>query len=139
LKYIFLTNQFYIDYQHCTEIEQKVERPYVQVYININGVDFAVPFRSEINHPHVLWTDKENKCGLDFSKAVVIEHRDYIDTTLKPYIRPNEHAALIGKEFIVISGLLKYIERYKKAKTKSDKRSKQLLQYSTLQYFEKYL
>ena len=38
----------------------------------INNVLFAIPLRSHINHPFVLWTDKENHCGLDFSKAVKI-------------------------------------------------------------------
>ena len=75
MKYIFLTEQFYNDYAHCAEIEKKRERPYVQVYINLNGVDFAVPMRSNITHKYVFWTDKANKCGLDFSKAVVITNK----------------------------------------------------------------
>ena len=53
-------------------MEQKDNRPYIQVYVEIDGVQFAIPLRSEIHHPHVLWTDKANHCGVDFSKAVVI-------------------------------------------------------------------
>ena len=140
MKYIFLTEQFYIDYAHCAEIEKKRERPYVQVYVNLHGVDFAIPMRSNITHKHVFWTDRVNKCGLDFSKAVVIVNESYIDTTNVPYIRPSEYAALLGKEYLVAQKLVKYIEKYKIAKTKltaDDKR--RLVQYSTLQYFEQYI
>lgn len=72
MKFMFLTQQFYDDHKACPEIAQKPMRPYTQVCTKINGVQFAVPLRSGINHKHVLWTDKPKKCGLDFSKAVVI-------------------------------------------------------------------
>ena len=79
MKYIFLTNDFYRAYRHCPEIEQKQQRPYIQVQIVIDGVIFAIPLRSNINHPHVHWTDKPNRCGVDFSKAIVVEDKKYID------------------------------------------------------------
>ena len=140
LKYIFLTQQFYNDYSHCGEIERKKERPFAQVYIKANGIDFAIPLRSNINHKdYVYWTDKANKCGLDFTKAVVIEDEKYIDTTLKPYIRENEFKALLGKERDIERELLKLITDYSNAKTNPNTRLKKLLlKYSTLQYFEKY-
>ena len=140
MNYIFLTDQFYIDYSHCAEIEQKKERPHVQVYVNINEIDFAIPLRSNINHSHVFWTDKQNRCGVDFSKAVIIEDIKYIDKTGKPYIRPNEFKALQGRERDVELGLLNYIEKYKDAKTNQNRRrNAYLIQYSTMQYFEKYI
>ena len=140
IKFIFLTQEFFDDYAHCTEIEQKKERPYVLVHLCVNGVDFAIPFRSNLKHKYVYWTDKENLCGLDFSKAVVIEDAKYIDAKAKPYVRPNERRALFGKEHDIERGLLDYIGEYKKAKLKPDKhRGERLLKYSTLQYFEKYI
>ena len=140
MRYIFLTQDFFDDYAHCTEIEQKKERPYALVHICIKGVDFAIPFRSNVKHKHVYWTDKDNLCGLDFSKSVVIEDKKYIDVEAKPFIRANERRNLFGKEYEVKNGLLDYIYEYKKAKKKQNKHSKKrLLQYSTLQYFEKYL
>ena len=36
------------------------------------------------------------------------------------YIRPNEHKALLGREYLVVQGLKKYIRNYKIAKTKLD-------------------
>ena len=60
MKYIFLTKQFYIDHANYKEIEMKRERPYVQVYVHFNGIDFAIPMRSNITHRYAFWTDKSN-------------------------------------------------------------------------------
>ena len=109
--------------------------PYVQLLISVNAMDFAIPFRSNITHPYVYWTDKENRCGLDFSKSVVIEKATYIDTEKKPYIRPLERKALFGKEWEVKSGLITYIEKYKSAKLSPNKHSKILLCRVLIFYF----
>ncbi|MEG1868896.1 MAG: hypothetical protein RR219_08180, partial [Clostridiales bacterium] len=106
----------------------------------IKGVTFAIPLRSNIGHAHVLWTDRANKCGLDFSKAVVIEDMSYIDASRSPHIRPHEHKELMGKEFIVKNKMKQYIKEYKKAKTHQEvDHNYYLCRFSTLQYFEKYL
>lgn len=141
LQFCFLSEKFYLDYKDCPEIEQKQKRPYIQVQVLIDGVLFGIPLRSNIKHQHVLWTDKQNRCGVDFSKTVVIADPDnYINKTENPYIRPHEFNALRGKEFIIQQRLKKYISDYKKAKEKPDlERNKTLLQYSTLQYFEEYI
>ena len=139
MKYIFLTQQFFDDYAGCIEIEQKADRPYVLLLVSMDGVDFAIPFRSNIKHSHVFWTDKTRKCGLDYSKAVVIENHKYIDAERKPHIRECEHRALLGKEHEVRRGLSNYIAKYKSAKANPNKHSKvTLCIYSALQYFEKY-
>ena len=54
--------------------------------------------------------------------------------------RQNEFNALKGKEHIVQMKLVQYIRTYKKAKERMDvSRNKIICQYSTLQYFEKYI
>lgn len=140
-EFTFLSDKFYQDFAGCSEIEQKKNRPYIQVEVVIDGVLFGVPLRSNIRHPHVLWTDKKNLCGIDFSKAVVISDRkNYIDMSTKPYIRPSEFRALKGKEFVIEQRLKKYIKKYDKAKKRPDlERNRKLLKYSTLQYFEDYV
>lgn len=138
--FIFLSQSFYDNYRNCPEIEQKTDRPYIRVCVNVNGVLFAVPLRSNINHPHVLWTDKENRCGVDFSKAVVLSKKTYMDASRQPHIRQNEFDALRGKEHVIRQRLTQYIRTYKKAKQRLDvPRNKMLCSYSTLQYFEQYL
>lgn len=121
-------------------MEQKEKRPYTQVYTDIGGYIFAIPLRSNIRHPHVLWTDKKNHCGVDFSKAVIILREEYIDTTASPFIRPNEFDSLRGKEYIIKQRMIKYIRKYKEAKLDTkNQRNKNLCAFSTLQYFEEYI
>lgn len=138
-RFIFLSENFYHDYPESLypEIEQKRLRPYIQVVTTIGDYQFAIPLRSNIKHPHVLWTDKANKCGLDFSKAVVIYKSIYIDTERTPHIRQNEFDALRGKDYRIKQKMIAYINKYKAAKTKSgDSVSAELVRKSTLQYFE---
>ena len=142
IQLVYLSSAFYQDFSapQYSEIEQKQNRPYVQVCVTINGVVWAIPLRSNINHEHVLWTDQTNKCGLDFSKAVVIEKQEYLDGTNTPWIRENEFQELKGKEFVISTKMEKYIDKYKKAKRDLRiPRNARLCQYSTLQYFEPYL
>lgn len=138
--FIFLSDEFYRDYKECPEIEQKKTRPYVQAIVKVDGVVFAVPLRSHIRHKHVLWTNKSEGCGLDFSKAVVLSKRSYVDFIHKPHIRQDEFDALRGKEYLIKQKLLQYINVYKKAKQRIDvPRNRILCEYSTLQYFEEFI
>ena len=139
--FLFLTPAFYQDYSDCPEIVTKQNRPYVQVCVRINDLLFVVPMRSNIRHEYVLWTNKENGCGLDFSKAVVIlDEERYIDSVHKPQIRQNEFNALKGKDQIVYKKMMQFINQYKKAKENQHiKQKEQLCRFSTLQYFEEYL
>ena len=141
MQFTFLANDFYNDYSHCTEMEQKPSRPYIMVLATVDNIDFAIPLRSNINHPNVIWTDKANNCGLDLSKAVVINDKGkYIDSTKNPIIRQNEFNALKGKEQFIQQRMENYINAYKKALTKQNLPDKALLcKYSTLQYFHKEL
>lgn len=142
MKFAFLTDAFYEDYpsEMYPEIEQKRNRPYIVIYVKIGETEFAIPMRSHIRHPHAYLTDKENGCGVDYTKAVVIlDEERYLDTSRKPYIRPNEFDALRGKEYRIQCGMQKYIEKYKKAKSSEKEIDQLLVRCSTLQYFEQYL
>lgn len=141
-RFVFLSENFYQRYPSAQypEIEQKHTRPYIQICVEINGTKFAIPLRSDIHHPHVFWTDKQNHCGVDFSKAVVITDDKYIDKMREPHLRQNEFDALRGKDFKIKQKMQKYIDKYKQAKMNQDKPiNRVLLKYSTLQYFEEFL
>ena len=141
-RFIFLSDDFYQAYPSAQypEMEQKKTRPYIQVIVEINEVKFAIPLRSDIHHPHVFWTDKENHCGVDYSKAVVISDDIFVDREREPHLRQNEFDALRGKDFKIKQKMEKYIKRYKQAKENpQDPINGTLLKYSTLQYFEEYL
>ena len=141
-RFIFLSNEFYNAYpaSEYPEMEQKLNRPYIQVYVEIDGIQFAIPLRSDIHHPHVLWTDKTNHCGVNFSKAVVIKQENYIDMNKVPHLRQNEFDALRGKDYRIKIKMQNYIKKYKKAKQDlSNPINQNLVKYSTLQYFEEEL
>ena len=139
MKYIYLNASFYNKYPQnlYPEIEQKRNRPYAQVVISINSQLWAIPLRSNIVHNHVLWSDKQNKCGIDLSKAVPIIASDIGNVAT---IRQDEFNHLKGKEYILKIKFERYIVKYKRAKNDLSKRHNQfLVSYSTLQYFEQYL
>lgn len=141
LKTVFLTNEFYKAHEQHSEIEQKETRPYIRIQIMIDGVLWGIPLRSHIKHEYVIWTDKENGCGIDFTKAVVIDKPDQYISDTKPHIRPEEFKVLKKiDEYRVTQKMQQYIREYKKAKQNPKiPRNKQLLNFSTLQYFEEYL
>ncbi len=139
-RFIFLSALFYAKYpaSRFPELMQKRERPYVQVYTVVDGVQFAITLRSDIHHPHVLWTDKANRCGLDFSKAVVVSGEEDIDQEREPRIRQHEFDALRGKDYRIKKKMSQYLADYKQARANLENpRSAQLVKYSSLQYFEK--
>lgn len=141
LKFVFLTDAFYNDHPGCDEIEQKGTRPYIRINVEVGGVLWGIPLRSHINHKHVLWTDKENRCGVDFSKAVAIDKPAKYISGVTPRIRDNEYKVLkTFNEYQVVTQMQKYIKEYKKAKQHPEiKRNRDLVEYSTLQYFEQYI
>ena len=141
LKTVFLTDVFYRRYQNCPEIEQKFTRPYIRVEVVLDGILWAIPLRSSIKHKYAIWTDKDNGCGIDLTKAVVVEHPAEYISDIQPRIRENEFRVIkqLDNHFVA-SKLKKYILDYKKAKTHPEiKRNENLLRCSTLQYFEDYI
>lgn len=137
-----LSEKFYNDYpsDQYPEMMLKENRPYTQVITEVNGLKFAVPLRSDISHrTDVLWTDKQAKHGLDFTKAVLILDDEYISDK-RAYIRDKEHQHLLGKERRVKEKMEKCIGNYKKAKENiEEEHNAEYCGFSTLQYFEEYI
>lgn len=141
LPFVILSSQFYSNHLNDSEIEQKKDRPHAKILLKIEGITFAIPFRSNISHPYAFFTDKPKQRGLDYSKAIVIlDDAADIDHTQSPHIRQNEFNALKGKDASVEIGMRRYLKAYQRAKLKPDNpRNALLLQYSTLKYFDPYL
>lgn len=141
LDLVFLTDKFYEDYAACTEIERKPTRPHLCAALLVNGNLCCIPFRSNIKHEYAIWTDKEHKCGLDFSKTVaIIDERKYIDRSKRAYLRPNEYAIFkTVTDRDIEAALKRYLKQYRRAKAAPQvAHNKILLKYSCIQYFEKY-
>lgn len=137
-----LSEKFYNDYpaEQYPEMMLKENRPYTQVITNVNGLKFAIPLRSDISHKtDVLWTDKNARHGLDFTKAVVILDDEYISGE-RAYIREKEHKHLLGKERRVKEKMEKCIKNYIDAKENiQEEHNAAYCSFSTLQYFEEYI
>ena len=97
--------------------------------------------RSNISHPHAFWTDKKNRCGIDYGNTVIItDPKKYIDFSAQPIIRQNEFNELKGKDHLVKRGLERYLAEYKEARLHMNiPRCRTLVEKSSLQYFEQYL
>ena len=135
---VFLSDSFYRDHPNppFKEMEQKQNRPYIVFLVEIEGHIWAVPFRSHIRHAYAFFTDSEKRCGIDYSKAVIVDRPEYIDQQTRPHLRQNEFEALRGNEFAVQKGFEKYVKLYKRAVRSGHPRYKSLINFSTLQNYD---
>lgn len=142
MEFVLLTSEFYKDYPNSEypQLMAKPTRPYTHVKLDICDAHFYIPFRSNIEHPHAFFTNKREKCGIDYSKAVVINDEKYIDNTQRAHIRENEFKKVKGKDYKLKRGFEEYIELYKKAKNGEEIAHREdILNFSSLQYFEEYI
>lgn len=142
MEFVLLTSEFYRDYPNSEypQLMAKPTRPYTHVKLDICDAHFYIPFRSNIEHPHAFFTNKREKCGIDYSKAVVINDEKYIDNTQRAHIRENEFKKVKGKDYKLKRGFEEYIELYKKAKNGEEIAHREdILNFSSLQYFEEYI
>ena len=132
---IQLSEVFYEKYSSCPEILKKENRPYLAIILKIESITFAIPFRSHIKHKYAFWTDKENGCGLDFTKAVVISSYEEIGKT-NVQIRQNEFNVIKKKDYEITKKFKTFLTMYKKALYRLDvNRNRILINNSSLQYF----
>lgn len=132
-----LSEKFYDTYSYCDEILKKENRPYACFTVELDGSIFAIPFRHHIKHGHAFHTLGE--AGLDYTKSVIITDELFFSDD-KPTIESKEFAIVKRNEHKIRYGLTKYINQYKRAmKHRDNPRSKNILRYSALKYFEEYL
>ena len=140
-----LSNEFYKAYPHnkFPEMESKLGRPYVVLLIEINGVKFAIPLRTNIRHAFCYkfkTSDRktESSTGIDFSKAVVISNESYLGEETD--INDKEYLELQEKAFFIINKFKKYITDYIQFRKNGGNEyiAKRYL-FSTLKYFDEIL
>ena len=140
-----LSNEFYKAYPHnkFPEMESKLGRPYVVLLVEINGVKFAIPLRTNIRHAFCYkfkTSDRktESSTGIDFSKAVVISNECYLGEETD--INDKEYLELQEKAFFIINKFKKYVTDYIQFKKNGGNEyiAKRYL-FSTLKYFDKIL
>ena len=137
MRLVLLSDKFFRMYGNCKEVLQKPKRPYVYLEILIDGVHYAVPFRHHITHKHAFLTG--DKCGIDYTKAVVIHDLQFIDSAV-PQINQAEYNTIKGKDKLIANGMKKCVGVYKKAREYKDKpQYANIIRCSSLQYFDDYV
>ncbi len=140
LKFVFLSNDFYKDYDKNTyeEILRKNSRPYIMFIIKIDNIDYAVPFRTNVNHKFAYFTNPPKKCGIDYKKAIVVTKANYLDVSKNILINQKEYINIRENEDVIIKEFKNYLKQYKKAiKKLSVKRNYEIYKFSSLKYFHK--
>ena len=140
MKFVLLSQAFYDKYSECEEILKKKDRPYCVMILQIENNTIAIPLRSHIKHKYAFFTNKEALAGLDYTKSVIINLDTDIDATRKAFVRKDEYKNILGREYAIKQGLLKFIKRYKKALLRPDlPENRYIVQNTALQYFQEYL
>ncbi len=115
MRFVLLRYDYFID--HPTQEAMDKDRPHAIVLIEINGLRFAVPLRTNLNHKQGFKTI--NNAGLDYSKALLIFDDEDISRDIKlnssdEFKRINEH------EEKIVAAFTKYVTRYIAAQKKGD-------------------
>jgi protein AbiQ len=141
MKFHRLSAAFYVQFGKYDEILDKASRPYYVFLMQLDGLTYAIPLRSNISHAFCFIADNSNgqNRGLDYSKAVIItdvaKYIDPIDVT----IRQNEYNVLKRHEFTIRKQFASYVAFYKKEILRHRKKQalpvSPLCRYASLKYF----
>ena len=137
----YLTEDFYNKYNSDSypEIENKVNRPYIVMLIQIEGNTFAIPFRTNIKHNNCYKFENssrptESVTGLDYSKAVVVNDKRYIGVPAR--INDMEYTELDTNYHIIIKRFTTFVKGYiKYANGTLNEFQAKKYKYTTLKYF----
>ena len=121
------------------EILRKGEkRPYLILLVKINGKNYGIPFRSNINHKYCfrIINDRNLKEGLDYTKSVVLKSEDIGRTA---HVRPGTIPQIDQFIDIIIRDFTAFLKKYEKIRMMENpgKTERMILNNCTLKYFEK--
>lgn len=146
-KICLLTDCFFEDYPHdlYKELEYKKDRPYLVLLIKIDGLTFALPFRTNISHNYCFAFKKtgkksNNKTGIDFTKAIILNKEEYIGK--EAFIDLLEFKEVKTNENLIINRFISFLSKYKEIMNEPNKsiyEYERFSKYSTLKYFHKEL
>jgi protein AbiQ len=140
-----LSAAFYSKYGQFDEILNKESRPYYVLLMELDGLTYAIPLRSNITHRFCFIADSSNgyNCGLDYSKAVVItDMAEFIDSA-HITIRRHEYNVFKQHEFLIKKQFYSFVVSYKKEVRRRQKNPvlpmSSLCRYASLKYFHREL
>lgn len=137
----YLTKDFFNDYPSALypEIEQKDNRPYIVILIEIEDNYFALPLRTNVKHNNCYKFKNSSRAtisstGVDYSKAVIVNDEKYIGSEAK--IDKKEYIEIENNINTIIKRFEKYVKNYYTfIKYPENERLAKQYRYSTLQYF----
>ncbi|MCL2067648.1 MAG: hypothetical protein FWG99_09315 [Treponema sp.] len=144
MKFYRLSAAFYRKYCQFDEILTKENRPYYVLLLELDGLTYAIPLRSHITHPHCFIADNTAglNSGVDYSKAVVITEKQFIDSS-QVTIRQNEFNIYKKREYHIRKQFSSYVAHYKKEVRRRLLNPtipiSALCRFSSLKYFHKEL
>lgn len=137
----YLTAEFYNQYNsyEYPEIENKSNRPYMVMLIQIENNTFAIPFRTNVKHNNCYKFENSSRptdsiTGLDYSKAVIVNNIKYIGAAAR--INDMEYTELDANYHIIIKQFTSFVKNYIRYAngTLNEYQSKKY-KYTTLKYF----
>ena len=138
-----LSDQFYADNKGLQEAldssnDGKV-RGYGIVVVDLNGLMFGIPLRSNLNHKFGFISERSEgtKKGLDYTKALLIQKEEYVSRAYK--IPTTEFTHLNDNKEKIQEYFKKFITRYIDAHNKNDTNILRNYRYSTLKNYHKEL
>lgn len=120
VKIYLLSSKFTADYPSSLypELMHKPGRPYSCLLIDTHS-DYliCVPYRSSVNHKNAFLFKgteraKRTKSGLDYSKIVLIQNPNYIDSSAKPVIDRDEYKETIQHLPKIVKEVTGYLDDY---------------------------
>ena len=145
-----LTDVFYNAYPNppFKEILKKKQRAYNCLLFQTHYDYFiCIPYRTEISHPYAFHftttvRSKEHKSGLDYSKIVIIEKTDYIDSTDAIIDKDEFNETMVNLERIkreALNFVEEYVTHVKGIKELHKREFERRYRFSPLKYFHKEL
>ena len=116
-----LSARFFSDYPHdqFPEIATKMGRPYSCLLIEYwDDLFICIPFRSHIRHPYAYHFKSSarslrGQSGLDYTKSVLIQNNDYLDTTTAAIVDQDEYKETMMNLPRIVQEVFAYVSDYK--------------------------
>lgn len=135
MRFVLLRYDYLTQYPTIEALDK--DRPHAIVLIEVNGLRFAIPLRTNLNHKHGFKT--VNTGGLDYSKALLVFDDSDISRDIK-LKSADEFKAINEREEKIVRDFTKYVNKYVAAVKKPDANIiKREYKYSTLVNYHEHL
>lgn len=141
--YVHIQPIFFTDYPNLIEIMTNIDREYLHIVAIYKEKTFVIPFRSNITHKYSYRfkpNDPNNKKGIDYSKALIIEDLSKYTYKSQKNIPQYQHDLIKRDSEIIVRRFMKYVDDYCKNAGKTESSYfRRVGKYSSLQNYHEEL